>query len=72
MTPTERVGMFGIGGLGHLAVQYARIIGGTVVAVDIEQAKLDLAAELGAEQLVNEAMAEVLSGKVAARLVFQF
>lgn len=53
VTPTERVGIFGVGGLGHLAVQYARIMGGTVVAVDIEKAKLDLAAELGAEQLVN-------------------
>ena len=51
--PTELVGIFGIGGLGHLAVQYARIMGGTVVAIDIEQPKLDLAAELGAEHLVN-------------------
>lgn len=51
--PTERVGVFGIGGLGHLAVQYAHILGGTVVAVDIEQPKLDLATELGAEHVVN-------------------
>lgn len=55
ITPTERVGIFGIGGLGHLAVQYARIMGGSVVAVDIEQSKLDLAHELGAEHLVNAA-----------------
>jgi propanol-preferring alcohol dehydrogenase len=53
--PTERVGIFGIGGLGHLAVQYARIMGGTVVAIDVEQPKLDLAASLGAEHLVNAA-----------------
>jgi propanol-preferring alcohol dehydrogenase len=53
--PTELVGIFGIGGLGHLAVQYARIMGGTVVAVDIEQPKLDLARELGAEHVVNAA-----------------
>jgi propanol-preferring alcohol dehydrogenase len=53
--PTELVGIFGIGGLGHLAVQYARIMGGTVVAVDIEQPKLDLARELGADHLVNAA-----------------
>ena len=53
--PTELVGIFGIGGLGHLAVQYARIMGGTVVAIDIEQPKLDLAAQLGAEHLVNAA-----------------
>ena len=42
--PTERVAVFGIGGLGHLAVQYAKIVGGTVIAVDIEDAKLELAA----------------------------
>jgi len=58
VAPTEMVGIFGIGGLGHLAVQYARIMGGTVVAVDIEPAKLDLAAELGAEHLVNAAQTD--------------
>jgi propanol-preferring alcohol dehydrogenase len=36
--PTERVAVFGVGGLGHLAVQYARLMGGTVIAVDLEQA----------------------------------
>jgi propanol-preferring alcohol dehydrogenase len=53
VTPTERVAVFGIGGLGHLAVQYARIVGGLVTAVDIEPAKLDLARELGADHVVN-------------------
>lgn len=56
--PTERIGIFGIGGLGHLAVQYARIMGGTVVAVDIEESKLELAKELGAQHLVNAASAD--------------
>ena len=42
IVPTENVGIFGIGGLGHLAVQYARIMGGTVIAIDIEPAKLDV------------------------------
>jgi propanol-preferring alcohol dehydrogenase len=51
--PTERVAVFGIGGLGHLAVQYACIFGGEVIAVDVEQAKLDLALELGASHVVN-------------------
>jgi len=55
ITPSERVAVFGIGGLGHLAVQYARIVGGFVTAVDIEKTKLDLAEELGADQLVNAA-----------------
>ncbi|WP_460529156.1 zinc-binding dehydrogenase, partial [Flindersiella endophytica] len=58
VTPAERVAVFGIGGLGHLAVQYARIVGGLVSAVDIDKAKLDLAEELGADQLVNAAEAD--------------
>jgi propanol-preferring alcohol dehydrogenase len=53
--PSERVAIFGVGGLGHLAVQYARLVGGTVVAVDIDDAKLELARELGADHLVNAA-----------------
>ncbi|WP_182526530.1 alcohol dehydrogenase AdhP [Nocardioides dongkuii] len=56
--PTERVAVFGIGGLGHLALQYARIVGGSVIAVDVEQAKLDLAAELGADHVVNAATSD--------------
>ncbi|TKV61206.1 zinc-dependent alcohol dehydrogenase [Nakamurella flava] len=53
--PSERVGVFGIGGLGHLAVQYARLVGGEVVAVDILDHKLRLATELGADHVVNAA-----------------
>jgi propanol-preferring alcohol dehydrogenase len=56
--PTERVGVFGIGGLGHLAVQYARIMGGSVVAIDVQPAKLDLALELGADHVVNAGTTE--------------
>ena len=56
--PTELVGVFGIGGLGHLAVQYARLMGGTVVAIDIEQPKLELAASLGAEHVVNASVVD--------------
>ncbi|WP_432837546.1 zinc-dependent alcohol dehydrogenase [Dactylosporangium sp. CA-092794] len=55
VTPAERVAVFGVGGLGHLAVQYARIVGGLVTAVDVEPAKLELAGRLGADQLVNAA-----------------
>ena len=55
VVPAERVAVFGIGGLGHLAVQYARIVGGLVTAVDIEEGKLKLAERLGADHLVNAA-----------------
>ena len=50
---SDLVAVFGIGGLGHLAVQYARIAGASVVAVDIADDKLALARELGAEHTVN-------------------
>jgi propanol-preferring alcohol dehydrogenase len=51
--PGSLVAVFGIGGLGHLAVQYAKISGATVVAVDINDEKLALATELGADHVVN-------------------
>lgn len=43
----------GIGGLGHMAVQYAKAMGLNVAAVDIDDAKLDLARRLGASVTVN-------------------
>jgi propanol-preferring alcohol dehydrogenase len=49
----ERVAVFGIGGLGHLAVQYARLRGAVVIAVDVEDEKLDLAIDLGADHVVH-------------------
>jgi propanol-preferring alcohol dehydrogenase len=53
----------GVGGLGHVAVQYARQMGFRVGAVDVDDGKLNLAEELGAELTVNaitkDAAAEV-------------
>jgi propanol-preferring alcohol dehydrogenase len=51
--PTDLVAIFGIGGLGHMALQYAKIAGGTVVAVDLVDEKLELAKKLGADYTVN-------------------
>jgi propanol-preferring alcohol dehydrogenase len=51
--PSDLVAVFGIGGLGHLAVQYARIAGAAVVAVDVVDEKLELARKLGADFTVN-------------------
>lgn len=53
--PTERAAIFGIGGLGHLAQQYAQIFGAETIAVDITQDKLRLAKDLGAAHVVNAA-----------------
>lgn len=51
--PGDWVVISGIGGLGHLAVQYAKAMGLNVIAVDIDDAKLDLAKRLGASHAVN-------------------
>jgi alcohol dehydrogenase, propanol-preferring len=56
--PSERVAVFGIGGLGHLAVQYARLVGAEVIAVDIQPDKLELARELGADHVVDAAQVD--------------
>ena len=53
VAPAETVAIFGVGGLGHLALQYARIAGGFVVGVDVEDTKLAMATELGADHVVN-------------------
>jgi propanol-preferring alcohol dehydrogenase len=55
LRPAERAAIFGIGGLGHLALQYAGIFGAETVAVDVTADKLRLAADLGADHLVNAA-----------------
>jgi propanol-preferring alcohol dehydrogenase len=47
------VAVFGAGGLGHLAIQYAQITGAAVVAVDINEERLNTARELGAEHIVH-------------------
>lgn len=51
--PGQWVVISGIGGLGHIAVQYARAMGLRVAAVDIADDKLALAKKLGAELVVN-------------------
>lgn len=42
-------GVVGVGGQGHLAIQLAKVMGATVIAMDVSQDKVDLAARLGAD-----------------------
>ena len=56
--PGDTIAISGIGGLGHMAVQYAAAMGFDVVAVDIDDAKLDLARRLGAKITVNARTSE--------------
>jgi len=71
--PGEWVAIYGIGGLGHLALQYAKAMGYNVAAVDIHDEKLELAKELGADVTVNgakvdpvQAISEEIGGAHAA------
>jgi len=56
--PGDWVVISGIGGLGHVAVQYAKAMGLNVVAVDVDDAKLELARKLGASLGVNARKAD--------------
>jgi alcohol dehydrogenase, propanol-preferring len=62
--PGEWVAISGVGGLGHIAVQYAKAMGLHVVALDVTDDKLALARNLGAEVAVNakshDAVSQVL------------
>lgn len=51
--PGEWVAISGIGGLGHLAIQYAKAMGLHVCAVDIDDGKLEHGKRLGADAVVN-------------------
>lgn len=65
--PGQWVVISGIGGLGHIAVQYAKAMGLRVAAVDVADDKLELAKSFGAEVVVNareEDPVEVIQDKI--------
>ncbi len=57
--PGQWVAISGIGGLGHMAVQYAKAMGLRVIAVDISDDKLELARKMGAEIALNAVETDV-------------
>lgn len=70
----RRLAVFGIGGLGHLAVQLGKNFGAEVTAIDVSDAKLELAKVLGAGNVLNAATSDVVkqlrrSGGVHVALV---
>lgn len=56
----EWLAVSGVGGLGHLAVQYARAMGVQVAALDVAEEKLALARELGAELVLDAKAPDVV------------
>jgi alcohol/geraniol dehydrogenase (NADP+) len=53
VNPSSRVGVIGIGGLGHMAIQFARVFGAHVTAFSTSAGKEDEARALGAHHFVN-------------------
>jgi uncharacterized zinc-type alcohol dehydrogenase-like protein len=65
--PTDRVGVIGIGGLGHLAVQFLNKWGCEVTAFTASESKRDEALAMGAHRVVNsrdEAQLEKIAGSL--------
>jgi len=56
------VAVFGVGGLGHLAVQYARHMGFEVVAIDRGNDRAELSKKLGAHHYIDGSVSDVAKG----------
>jgi len=64
--PDKTVLISGIGGLGHMALQYAKVAGARTIAVDVEEHALALAKNLGADEVLSARSQDV--GKAAQKL----
>src|ERR1700688_1314552 len=60
ITTGQRLAVFGVGGLGHLAVQIGRKLGADVTAIDISEENRALAKSLGASRALNAASDKVV------------
>ncbi|HEY6645109.1 alcohol dehydrogenase AdhP [Povalibacter sp.] len=73
--PGDWLAISGIGGLGHIAVQYAKAMGRHVIAIDVSEDKLALARKLGADMALNASQPDLVdevsraTGGVHAALV---
>ncbi len=73
LRPGSRVAVFGLGGVGHMAVQFARLAGAEVTAVARSRDHLEVARELGAAHLVDASAVDpavALAGTMDAAVVF--
>ncbi len=67
--PAQRVGIVGIGGLGHLAIQFAAKLGADVVAISTTKDKEEEALALGAIEFVLVSEPEKISAPVDVLVV---
>jgi uncharacterized zinc-type alcohol dehydrogenase-like protein len=63
LSPTARVGVVGIGGLGHMALKFLRAWGCEVTAFTSSEAKRDEAVQMGAHRTVDSRSAEALAAE---------
>lgn len=56
----QRLAVFGIGGLGHLAVQIGKALGAEIIAIDVAEEKLALAKSLGAAHTMDAASPDTI------------
>jgi len=57
--PGQRLAIFGVGGLGHVAIQLGRAHGAEITAIDISDSKLEMARALGAAKTLNAKTSDV-------------
>jgi uncharacterized zinc-type alcohol dehydrogenase-like protein len=69
VNPSSRVGIVGIGGLGHIAIQFARVFGAEVTAFSTSAGKEEEVRALGAHRFVNSRESKALK-EVAGSLDF--
>jgi uncharacterized zinc-type alcohol dehydrogenase-like protein len=67
INPSSRVGVVGIGGLGHLAIQFARVFGAEVTAFSTSPAKEEEARALGAHHFVNSLESKAMKDAVGTQ-----
>lgn len=75
LSPGKKVAIFGIGGVGHLALQIAKLYGANVTAVTRSKLHLDLAAKLGADTVLSPSEEDVVksiekTGFVDSAIIF--
>ena len=66
VNPSSRVGVVGIGGLGHLAIQFARAFGAEITAFSTSAAKEEEALALGAHHFVNSRESKAMKDVVGS------
>ncbi len=61
VNPSDKVAIVGVGGVGQMVIQFAKLYGVDVIAIDNVQKHLEAAEELGADSSINSAKNEDFS-----------